>query len=45
MIAETILEEPIFPGQSAMDQFVQIVKILGIPSGEDIKAMNPQAKQ
>lgn len=44
VIAETILDEPIFPGSSATDQLVQIVKICGNPNPEDIKAMNPSFK-
>lgn len=35
-----ILTEPLFPGQSAVDQLVEIIKVLGTPTSEDIKCMN-----
>ena len=39
-----ILNEPIFPGKSAMDQLVEIIKIIGAPNQEDIISMNPDFK-
>ena len=30
-----------FPGESGVDQLVEIIKILGTPSKEEILAMNP----
>ena len=39
-----ILNEPIFPGKGAMDQLTEIVKIIGVPSQEDIINMNPDSK-
>jgi glycogen synthase kinase 3 beta len=42
VIAELILCEPLFPGESATDQLVEIIKVLGTPTVEQIKAMNPQ---
>lgn len=42
VIAEMVLGQPIFPGESAVDQIVEIIKILGTPSKSSILAMNPQ---
>lgn len=39
-----ILGEPIFPGKSAMDQLVEIIKIIGSPTQDDIICMNPESK-
>ena len=36
-----MLGQPIFPGESGVDQLVEIIKILGTPSREEILAMNP----
>jgi hypothetical protein len=44
VIAETILCEPIFPGKSAVDQLVEIIKVIGTPTSNDILAMNPDYK-
>ena len=41
VIAELVLGQPIFPGDSAVDQIVEIIKILGTPSKSAILAMNP----
>ena len=41
VIAELMLGQPIFPGESGVDQLVEIIKILGTPSKEEILAMNP----
>ena len=41
VIAELMLGQPIFPGESGVDQLVEIIKILGTPSREQILAMNP----
>ena len=40
-MAELILGQPLFPGESGIDQLVEIIKILGTPSREQIKNMNP----
>ncbi|CAA6656328.1 unnamed protein product [Spirodela intermedia] len=32
---------PIFPGESGVDQLVEIIKVLGTPTREEIKCMNP----
>lgn len=41
VLAELLLGQPLFPGESAVDQLVEIVKILGTPTREEIYAMNP----
>ena len=41
VIAEIMLGQPIFPGESAVDQLVEIIKVLGTPSREQILDMNP----
>ncbi|ANZ73548.1 BA75_00688T0 [Komagataella pastoris] len=41
VIAELILGEPLFPGESGIDQLVEIIKVLGTPNKEQIRAMNP----
>lgn len=43
VICEMILGVPVFPGDSASDQLVEIIKILGTPSTNQILAMNPEA--
>ena len=44
VIAELVLNKPIFAGKSATDQFLEIMKILGTPSYEQIKCMNDKFK-
>ena len=39
VIAELVLNIPIFPGKSATDQFMEIIKVLGTPTSEQIKIM------
>jgi serine/threonine protein kinase len=41
VIAELVLGVPIFPGESAVDQLVEIIKILGTPTKQQILCMNP----
>lgn len=41
VIAELILGQPLFPGDSAVDQIVEIIKVLGTPSKQQIIEMNP----
>lgn len=38
--AELLLGHPLFPGDSGVDQLVEIIKVLGTPTREEIKAMN-----
>ncbi|MCO5604814.1 hypothetical protein L7F22_058987 [Adiantum nelumboides] len=41
VMAELLLGQPLFPGESSVDQLVEIIKILGTPTREEIKCMNP----
>ncbi|MEW5299474.1 MAG: hypothetical protein WDW36_002489 [Sanguina aurantia] len=41
VLAELLLGQPLFPGESGVDQLVEIIKVLGTPSREEIHAMNP----
>jgi glycogen synthase kinase 3 beta len=41
VMAELLLGQPLFPGESGVDQLVEIIKVLGTPSREDIHSMNP----
>ncbi len=41
VIAELVLGQPLFPGESAVDQIVEIIKVLGTPSKQQILEMNP----
>ncbi len=45
VIAELMLGQPIFPGESGVDQLVEIIKVLGTPQREQILAMNPNYKE
>merc|ERR1712085_10490 len=38
--AEMILGQPLFPGDSGVDQLVEIIKVLGTPTKEEIRSMN-----
>ncbi|VDP35483.1 unnamed protein product [Schistosoma mattheei] len=40
-----MLGQPIFPGESGVDQLVEIIKILGTPSREQIHEMNPDYRE
>jgi hypothetical protein len=40
-MAELMLGQPLFPGESGIDQLVEIIKVLGTPSRDQIKTMNP----
>lgn len=41
ILAELLLGQPLFPGESGVEQLVEIIKILGTPTREEIKCMNP----
>lgn len=41
VMAELLLGSPLFPGDSGVDQLVEIIKILGTPTREQINSMNP----
>jgi len=38
--AELLMGQPLFPGESGVDQLVEIIRILGTPTREEIRAMN-----
>ena len=40
-----MLGEPLFPGDSGLDQLVEIIKILGTPTQDQIKIMNSKAEE
>ncbi|KJE89342.1 CMGC/GSK protein kinase [Capsaspora owczarzaki ATCC 30864] len=41
VLAELMLGHPMFPGESGVDQLVEIIKVLGTPTREQIMSMNP----
>lgn len=41
VMAELLLGQPLFPGESGVDQLVEIIKVLGTPTREMIHTMNP----
>ena len=43
--AELLLGQPLFPGESGVDQLVEIIKVLGTPQREEIEAMNPNYRE
>lgn len=45
VFAELLLGTPIFPGSSGVDQLVEIIKILGTPTKEELNEMNPNYQE
>ena len=45
IIVELILGRPLFLGKNSSEQLVEIIKILGTPTKEDIYSMNPELKE
>eukprot|EP00696_Hemimastix_kukwesjijk_P008329 gnl/Hemi2/20523_TR6811_c0_g1_i1.p1 gnl/Hemi2/20523_TR6811_c0_g1~~gnl/Hemi2/20523_TR6811_c0_g1_i1.p1 ORF type:complete len:495 (-),score=55.73 gnl/Hemi2/20523_TR6811_c0_g1_i1:192-1676(-) len=41
VMAELLTGVPLFPGESGVDQLVEIIKVLGTPTREEIQYMNP----
>ncbi|GAB2233915.1 hypothetical protein Droror1_Dr00003145 [Drosera rotundifolia] len=41
VLAELLLGQPLFLGENAVDQLVEIIKVLGTPTREEIRCMNP----
>ena len=41
VLAEFLLGHPLFPGETGVDQLVEIIKVLGTPLKEQIMLMNP----
>lgn len=44
-MAELMLGQPLFPGESGIDQLVEIIKVLGTPTRDQIKTMNPNVSR
>lgn len=40
-MAELMLCQPLFPGESGIDQLVEIIKVLGTPTKDQLLSMNP----
>jgi len=45
VIAEMVLQKPIFAGESSLEQIVEIIKVLGTPNKNQIISMNPEYTQ
>ena len=45
VIAEMVLGSPLFPGESSVDQLVEIIRVLGTPTREQIHEMNPKVSE
>lgn len=45
VMGELILGRPLFAGETGSDQLVEIIRILGTPTKDDIKLMNPECKE
>jgi len=45
VIGELFLGTPLFQGEKSVDQLVEIIKVLGTPTPDDIKDMNPDYQQ
>ncbi|KAJ0488216.1 putative protein-serine/threonine kinase CMGC-GSK family [Helianthus annuus] len=41
ILAELLLGQPLFLGENAVDQLVKIIKVLGTPTREEIRCINP----
>ncbi|ODQ64965.1 glycogen synthase kinase-like protein-3 beta [Nadsonia fulvescens var. elongata DSM 6958] len=41
VMAELMLGQPLFPGESGIDQLVEIIKVLGTPTLDQVRVMNP----
>ena len=44
-MGELLLSQPLFPGESGIDQLVEIIKVLGTPSEEQIALTEPTLHQ
>ncbi|KAF0711941.1 Aste57867_4963 [Aphanomyces stellatus] len=42
VFAELLLAEPLFPGESGVDQLLNIIKVVGTPTRAELEAMNPR---
>merc|ERR1712232_1487389 len=41
ILAEMIIRQPLFTGRDGVDQLIEIIKVIGTPTPQDLKAMNP----
>ncbi|KAG6382464.1 hypothetical protein SASPL_157866 [Salvia splendens] len=41
VLAELLLGQPLFPGENSVGQLVEVIKVLGTPTREEIRCMNP----
>jgi glycogen synthase kinase 3 beta len=44
-MAELMIGQPLFPGESGVDQLVEIIKLLGTPTSDQIQTMNPDYRE
>lgn len=44
IIAEFLIGRPIYAGASSMEQIIEIMKVIGTPTPEEMQAMNPKQK-
>jgi len=42
VLAEMLRGRPLFPGENGVDQLIEIIKVLGAPTKQEVMAMNPQ---
>jgi serine/threonine protein kinase len=40
VLGELLIGQPLFPGETSVDQLVEIVRVLGTPTKQEIEAMN-----
>ena len=45
VLAELLLGTPIFPGPTAVDQLIEIVRIIGTPTKDEVMSMNPNYQE
>lgn len=45
VFAELLIGSPIFPGSSGVDQLVEIIKVLGTPTKDELRYMNPSYQE
>lgn len=45
VIAEMVMNEPLFSGDSSVDQLIEIIKVLGTPTKDQVLKMNPSYKE
>lgn len=45
VLAELLIGTPLFPGSSGVDQLVEIIKVLGTPTRDELKSMNPNYQE